>query len=120
MENCRFLIIMDNIQSSVIFIIIGTLLQTIYTKDEVNQQGEFSAGIVLFNNPKLLRELEKSLEESTLFDQSENAVDPNKIGGVFLKNEAGSLGYMFRMLTIDEMGVTHMQVSKCMLVIHWW
>ena len=80
--------------------------------DDVNWQGDYSTGVVQFNNPKLLRELEKSLEDSPMFDRTQEAVDPNKIGGVDLKSKAGTLGYRFRMLCIEEMAVSHMQVSS--------
>ena len=102
----------------VFYIFVTVLLQAISCQDVPNQQGEYSAGVVHFNNPKLLQELEKSLEESSLFNRTQRPVDRNKFGGIFLQNFASSLGHSLRMLAINEMGVTSMQVCFMSILKH--
>jgi len=80
------------------------------TSNSQDEETYGSAGIVHFNNPNLLRELEKSLGDSYLYDRTQETADPKRIGGIRLKDEAHRLAYKFRMLSNEEIAVTDMQL----------
>ncbi len=79
---------------------------------EGDKQIPQAAGIVHFNNPKLLENLNNQNDKDGIymFDTSQEAVDPKKMGGIVIQQEAENFAYKFRMLSNEEVGVTAMQV----------
>lgn len=89
--------------------------------DEKQQQAGHSSGIyVHFNNPKLLMatQLEGNEDDEGAYDTTEDTVDPKKIGGVLIKEEAKKLGSKLRVLSNEEIGVMDMQVKSLMHLVY--
>ena len=77
------------------------------------QRSSSHSGMVHFNNPKLLKGADKALNggDGYAFDTRQEAVDPRKMGGIRIENEARRLSSKLRRLSNNEIGVTAMQVS---------
>ncbi len=78
---------------------------------ESEDRKEFNQGTVLFNNPKLLPQNSNDGKDwAQDFDRTQEAFNPNIMGGVNILQEALTLGDKLRDLSNADMGVLSMQV----------
>ena len=52
-------------------------------------------------------------EDGYFSDTRQDPVDPSILGGIRLQVEASKLSAKLRWISNEELGITHMQVSKC-------
>ena len=70
------------------------------------------SGTVHFNNPGLLRKATNGLKDQGVWnlDKTQERVDPKKMGGIYIPNEAKKTASKLRMIANSELAVTSMQV----------
>jgi hypothetical protein len=57
-------------------------------------------------------------EDGYFSDTRQDRVDPSILGGIRLQVEASKLSAKLRWISNEELGITHMQVSKCCVNIY--
>ena len=85
-------------------------------KGDTPRKNSHNIGIVHFNNPKLLPSDAEVDDSRYVFDTSQEDVDPRRMGGIHIREEARKLAFKFNKLSNEEIGVTAMQV--CMSVYY--